>query len=89
VFCVDAKINFDDNAQFRQQDLFAMRDFTMEDPREVSVRRGVKRHSRFASQVAASKFNLNYVGLDGNIGCMGKCTLCPRDTPSLTVNVDQ
>jgi len=54
VYCVDAKINFDDNASFRHESLFAQRDFSMEDPREV----------------AASKFNLNYIGLDGNIGCM-------------------
>ena len=53
-YCVDAKINFDDNAAFRQKEVFALRDTTMEDPREV----------------AASLFNLNYVGLDGNIGCM-------------------
>jgi len=51
---VDAKITFDDNASYRQEKLFALRDFSMEDPREV----------------AASKFNLNYIGLDGNIGCM-------------------
>lgn len=54
VYCVDAKLGFDDNASFRQLDLFKLRDATQEDPREV----------------AASKFNLNYVGLDGNIGCM-------------------
>jgi succinyl-CoA synthetase beta subunit len=55
VACVDAKINIDDNAEFRRKDLFArMRDFSEEDPREVE----------------ASKFGLNYVGLDGNIGCM-------------------
>jgi len=54
VYCVDAKITFDDNASYRQEKLFALRDFSMEDPREV----------------AASKFNLNYIGLDGNIGCM-------------------
>jgi succinyl-CoA synthetase beta subunit len=54
VYCVDAKINFDDNAAFRQQALFAMRDKSMEDPREV----------------AASEHSLNYIGLDGNIGCM-------------------
>lgn len=54
VMCIDAKINFDDNAEFRQKDLFAMRDVTQEDPREV----------------AASKFDLNYIGLDGNIGCL-------------------
>eukprot|EP00455_Lapot_gusevi_P047996 TRINITY_DN6581_c0_g1_i1.p1 TRINITY_DN6581_c0_g1~~TRINITY_DN6581_c0_g1_i1.p1 ORF type:complete len:499 (-),score=221.91 TRINITY_DN6581_c0_g1_i1:262-1665(-) len=54
VYCVDAKLGFDDNAQFRQQALFAMRDTSMEDPREVE----------------ASKYGLNYIGLDGNIGCM-------------------
>ncbi len=54
IYCVDAKINFDDNAAFRQKDIYAQRDFTMEDPREV----------------AASEYNLNYIGLDGNIGCM-------------------
>jgi len=54
VYCVDAKMNFDDNASFRQKELFALRDFSMEDPREV----------------AASKAGINYIGLDGNIGCM-------------------
>jgi succinyl-CoA synthetase beta subunit len=54
VYCVDAKLGFDDNAEFRQKQIYSMRDIAQEDPREV----------------AASKFNLNYVGLDGNIGCM-------------------
>ncbi len=54
VYCVDAKITFDENAQFRQKEVFEMRDESMEDPRDV----------------AASKFDLNYIGLDGNIGCM-------------------
>lgn len=54
VYCVDAKINFDDNAVFRQKDIFAYRDTTQEDPREV----------------AAHKYELNYIGMDGNIGCM-------------------
>jgi succinyl-CoA synthetase beta subunit len=54
IVCVDAKINFDANAEFRQKDIFAMRDITQEDPREVR----------------ASKFELNYIGLDGNIGCL-------------------
>lgn len=54
VYCVDAKINFDDNAAFKQKDIFAYRDPTQEDPREV----------------AATKFELNYIGMDGNIGCM-------------------
>jgi succinyl-CoA synthetase beta subunit len=56
VFCVDAKILFDDNAAFRHEDVFAQRDTSMEDSREV----------------AASQFGLNYIGLDGNIGCMGQ-----------------
>merc|ERR1719253_2024895 len=50
----DAKIGFDDNAYFRQSDIFAQRDESQEDAREV----------------AAAKWDLNYVGLDGNIGCM-------------------
>ncbi|GAB4243509.1 MAG: ADP-forming succinate--CoA ligase subunit beta [Candidatus Methylacidiphilales bacterium] len=54
VFALDAKLNFDDNALFRQPEIVAMRDIEEEDPREVQ----------------ASKFNLNYIGLDGNIGCM-------------------
>jgi succinyl-CoA synthetase beta subunit len=54
VYCVDAKINFDDNAQFRQQEVFAQHDESEDDPREV----------------AAAKHDLNYIGMDGNIGCM-------------------
>jgi len=54
VYCIDAKLGFDDNAQFRQEHLFAMRDFSMEDKREV----------------AAAQYGLNYIGLDGNIGCL-------------------
>ncbi|KAJ8905839.1 hypothetical protein NDN08_002344 [Rhodosorus marinus] len=54
VVCIDAKINFDDNADFRQPDIFAMRDTTQEDPREVR----------------AAEAGLNYIGLDGNIGCL-------------------
>ena len=54
VYCVDAKILFDDNASFRHKALHDMRDTSMEDSREV----------------AASKHQLNYIGLDGTIGCM-------------------
>ena len=54
VIAADAKLNFDDNAEYRQKELFALRDPSQEDPREVQ----------------ASKFDLNYIGLDGNIGCM-------------------
>ncbi|MGA2137311.1 MAG: ADP-forming succinate--CoA ligase subunit beta [Verrucomicrobiia bacterium] len=54
VMALDAKMNFDDNALFRHKDILAMRDLSEEDPREVE----------------ASKFGLNYIGLDGNIACM-------------------
>ncbi|OIT08387.1 PREDICTED: succinate--CoA ligase [ADP-forming] subunit beta, mitochondrial-like [Nicotiana attenuata] len=50
----DAKLNFDDNASYRQKEIFALRDSSQEDPREV----------------AAAKADLNYIGLDGEIGCM-------------------
>ncbi|GMI66424.1 hypothetical protein like AT2G20420 [Hibiscus trionum] len=50
----DAKLNFDDNAAFRQKQKFSLRDPSQEDPREV----------------AAAKADLNYIGLDGEIGCM-------------------
>jgi len=51
---LDAKFNFDDNALYRLPEIVAMRDKTEEDPREV----------------AASEYNLNYIGLDGNIACL-------------------
>jgi len=54
VIALDAKINFDDNALFRQKDLVELRDLSEEDPAEVE----------------ASRFNLNYIKLDGNVGCM-------------------
>lgn len=54
VVCFDAKFNFDDNAEFRQKDIFAMDDGTDTDPREAE----------------AMKYNLNYIPLDGNIACM-------------------
>ncbi|MBI5599581.1 MAG: ADP-forming succinate--CoA ligase subunit beta [Deltaproteobacteria bacterium] len=54
VMALDAKISFDDNGLFRHKDVEGMRDLDEEDPREVE----------------ASRYNLNYVSLDGNIGCM-------------------
>src|SRR6187399_755743 len=54
VLALDAKMNFDDNALFRHPDLVALRDLDEEDPAEIE----------------ASKFDLNYVQLDGNIGCL-------------------
>ena len=52
--CLDAKMSFDGNAMYRQPDIAALRDETEEDPKEL----------------AASKFDLNYIALDGEIGCM-------------------
>ena len=52
--CLDAKMGFDSNAMYRQQDILQLRDETEEDPKEL----------------AASKFDLNYIALDGEIGCM-------------------
>ncbi|MFZ9948592.1 MAG: ADP-forming succinate--CoA ligase subunit beta [Gemmobacter sp.] len=52
--CLDAKMGFDNNALYRQPDVMALRDESEEDPKEL----------------AASKFDLNYIALDGEIGCM-------------------
>jgi succinyl-CoA synthetase beta subunit len=54
LICLDAKVGFDDNALFRHADVAALRDITEEDAKEVE----------------ASKYDLNYVALDGSIGCM-------------------
>ena len=54
LFALDAKVTFDDNALFRHADLKELRDITEEDPLEVE----------------ASKYSLNYIKLDGNVGCM-------------------
>jgi len=54
LFALDAKLTFDDNALFRHADLKELRDTTEEDPLEVE----------------ASKYNLNYIKLDGSVGCM-------------------
>lgn len=57
MYCLDAKCRFDDNADFRQKDLFALRDWTQLDERERE----------------AHDCNLNYIALDGDIGCLGGC----------------
>jgi len=54
VMALDAKMNFDDNALFRHPDILECRDLDEEDPLEIE----------------ASKYNLNYIKLDGNVGCM-------------------
>ena len=55
VVCFDAKMNFDDNAEYRQKEIFDMDDLSEMDPREVE----------------ATEHHLNYIGLEGNIGCLG------------------
>tara|TARA_B000000532_G_scaffold119753_1_gene96145 strand:+ start:323 stop:1498 length:1176 start_codon:yes stop_codon:yes gene_type:complete len=54
IIALDAKLNFDSNALYRHQDIVSMRDLSEEDPMEIE----------------ANKFNLNYIKLDGNVGCM-------------------
>ncbi|KAF9270487.1 succinate-CoA ligase [Marasmius fiardii PR-910] len=54
VLCMDAKFGFDENAEFRQQDVFSLRDISQEEP----------------SEVEAQKANLNFIKLDGDIGCL-------------------
>jgi len=54
IVAVDAKINFDDNALFRHPEILSLRDYTQENPLEVE----------------AAKYNLNYIKLKGNVGCM-------------------
>merc|ERR1712151_112897 len=54
VLVCDSKVGFDDNAEFRQKDIFSQRDTTQEDPIEVE----------------AKKYDLNYIKLDGNVACM-------------------
>ncbi len=54
IIALDAKMSFDDNSLFRHKDIEGMRDLDEEDPKEVE----------------ASRYNLNYVSLDGSIGCM-------------------
>merc|ERR1719219_2001722 len=54
VYCVDAKLGFDDFAAYRNKEVFSWKDPSMEDPREMK----------------AEEVGLNYVGLDGNVGCM-------------------
>merc|ERR1712179_88357 len=54
LMCLDAKMRFDDNAEFRQSNVFSYRDWTQENQNEVE----------------AARFNLNFIALDGDIGCL-------------------
>lgn len=56
VMCMDAKINFDSNAAYRQKKVFDLQDWSQEDVRDRQ----------------AAKADLNYIGLDGTIGCLGQ-----------------
>ena len=59
---MDAKINFDSNSAYRQKKIFDLQDWTQEDERDKD----------------AAKADLNYIGLDGNIGCLGTTCSCVR-----------
>lgn len=63
VVCFDAKINFDDNAEFRQKDIFAMDDKSENEPIENE----------------AARYDLKYIGLDGNIACFGKKSVTAKE----------
>lgn len=54
VLAMDAKLGFDDNASFRQEEIWSWRDLTQEDPQEIE----------------AAKWNLNFIKLDGSVGCL-------------------
>jgi succinyl-CoA synthetase beta subunit len=54
LYALDAKLNFDDNALYRHKEILALRDYYEEDPLEIE----------------ASRYGINYIRLDGNIGCM-------------------
>ncbi len=54
VISMDAKFGFDDNAEFRQEEVYKLRDVSQEEP----------------SEVEAQKFGLNFIKLDGNVGCL-------------------
>jgi len=54
VLCMDAKFGFDDNAEFRQKEVFSLRDISQEEP----------------SEVRAQEANLNFIKLDGSVGCL-------------------
>lgn len=56
VIAMDAKVQVDDNAAFRQKEIFEKHDHSESDPKEV----------------LAAAYNLNYIAMDGNIGCLGE-----------------
>lgn len=71
VMALDAKLNFDSNALFRHKDILELRDLDEEDEKEIQ----------------ASKFDLSYIALDGNIGCMYAEGYLVKDAPRLPLNL--
>ena len=71
VYCMDCKINFDPNAEFRQKEIHDLRDWQQEDPRDAK----------------AAKADLNYIGLDGTVGCLGECKVAQAKGPCWEWNV--
>ena len=63
---MDCKINFDENAEYRQKDIFKLRDWTQEDERD---------------KIAAAA-NLNYIALSGSIGCLGELLVALVSLPA-------
>lgn len=67
VYALDAKMKFDDNAEFRQKDIFNERDWSQEDPKEVE----------------ASQHNLNYIALDGKFYTVIQCLFSCRTSSNM------
>ena len=68
---MDAKINFDNNSEYRQKKVFSLRDWSQEDPRDVE----------------AAKSGITYIGLDGSIGCLGMYSACSYHRQGLLHNI--
>ena len=76
VLAMDAKLGFDDNAEFRQKEIFDWRDHSQEDADEVKAAEYVEQSgSKSSGEIALLTLNrhgLNFIKLDGDIGCLGK-----------------
>ena len=71
VMCMDAKLGFDENAEFRQKEIFEnFRDKTQEDPSEVCPLFVPVHRAETGLQVEAAEHGLNFIKLDGDIGCL-------------------
>lgn len=74
VLAMDAKLNFDDNAEFRQEEVFSWRDKSQEDADEVKAAEYAHLVKKLGRAIAAdtARHGLNFIKLDGDIGCLGK-----------------